>query len=248
MRLVGALAAVALLVVPTGLSAPPPLVSCQSFPPLPGSYFRYDDHSWELAFNADCTYEATQHGNVEGGGNYTEAEMGIDTRVGTIVLSDDHACRDPGMQDLPTPYDFAYERGVLMLAPQGGIAADLCVNAKGEGRAQELAGHGGWIREVAGRLRLTLKGAKKGSFKASGVIGDRGSFKVTRSKVTKGVKRATLRFSGTQGTFSMTERVKKRHVTWSLAGNGAGGYHYLTGGGTGVAVGSRQLLNGDVSN
>jgi hypothetical protein len=248
MKLVGALAFIALLVVPAGHSAPQSLVGCQSLPPLPGNYVRYDDRSWGVAFNADCTYEATEHGNDEGGGKYTQTEMGIDTPVGTIVLSNDHWCRDPGMQDLPTLYDFAYERGVLMLAPRGGIAADLCVNAKGEGRAQELAGHGGWIRAVAGPLRLALKGVKKGSFKASGVIGDRGSFKVMLSKVTNGVKRATLRFSGAKGTFSITERVKKGHVNWSLAGAGAGGYHNLTGGGTGAAVGSCQLLNGDVSN
>jgi hypothetical protein len=244
LRLVTILAVLAVLVVPAGRGAPPPpQLVCVPFPAaLQGSYYRYDDRSWELTFNADCTYQARQHANVEGGGNYTQTDSEV------IVLSNDTGCRDPGVQDLPTPYDYFYEHGLLMLGPQGGIAADLCVNSKGEGRAQDIAGHGGWIKAVAGKVTLSVKGARKGSFVLSGAMKDIGSFRVAHSKTKKGVTTSTLRFTGQKGTFALVEHVKKGKATWDLTGKGGGGYRNLGGSGKGTARATKQTLRGDVSN
>jgi hypothetical protein len=237
------MATLAVLVVPSGRSAPPPQIVCVPFPEaLQGSYYRYDDHSWELTFSSDCTYQARQHGNIEGGGDYTQADSEV------IVLSNDVGCRAAGMQDLPTPYDYFYEHGLLQLSPQGGIAADRCVNSKGEGRAQDIAGHGGWIPAVAGRATLALKGAKTGSFALSGAMKDTGSFRVAQSKTRKGVTTSTLRLTGTRGTFALVEHVKKRKVAWDLTGKGGGGYRNIGGSGNGTATPTKQTLRGDVAN
>jgi hypothetical protein len=247
MRTLLCLVALALVMVPAGRSAPPsPQPVCSLPALLLGNYLRYDDPGWELTFNTDCTYQATQHGREEGGGDYLFS-IG-DESGGSFQFSNDRGCRQPGLQDLPTWYDYTFERRLLLLQPEGGMAADLCSNTKGEGRAHELAGHGGWIKAVAGKVKLALKGAKKGTFVLSGVLEDAGSFRVSHSTVKKGVKRSTLRFTGLVGTFSVTESVKKGKVSWSLTGPGSAGFRYLAGGGSGTATGSRQSLRGDVSN
>jgi hypothetical protein len=248
MKMVGVLAAVALLVVPAGRSAPPPpLVVCSPLPPaVAASYSRYDDSSWQLALESDCTYQARHRGVEEGGGQYTFGTG--DDSSGTFTFFDDRGCRSTGVQDLPTPYDYSVRRGVLLLAPEGGSAADRCVDSIGEGRPQELAGHGGWVKALAGTLRISLKGAKRGSFKTSSVISEKGSFRVLHSRVVKHVKTATLRFTGANGAFTLTEHVRKRKVSWRLVGKGTWSYTRLAGSGKGTAIGTRQSLRGEVSN
>jgi hypothetical protein len=240
MRVVIALAALALLIVPAGRSEPPPPQAvCTALPAkLLGNYFRYDDRSWELTFDSDCTYKAVHRSIEEGGGNYVLSEG--DESSGSFVISNDQGCQQPDLEDLPTPYEYSFSRGLLALGPVGGISADRCANTKGEGRAHELAGHGGWVKAVAGKVSITINGR---SFKISGVLEDRGSVKITK----RGTRR-TLRFTGGNGTFTATERLKKGKVTWSLTGAGSGGYRNLSGVGSGTARGSRQSLHGSVSN
>jgi hypothetical protein len=242
MKVAFVLAVLGLALVPAGQSAPASTVACRPLPrELQGAYYRSDDGNWKLTLTAECTYGATENGRDEGGGTYTLSSDGA------IVLSNDHGCRDPGMQDLPTTYDYSYDHGALMLAPEGGVAADLCVNPKGEGRAQELAGHGGWIKIVAGRLTLSITGVKKGSYAASGAIEDRGSFTRARSRLTRGIRHATLWFTGPKGTFSVKERVSKGRVTWRITA-GTGAYRDVEGGGSGSAHGAHQTLRAFVSN
>src|SRR4051812_23418136 len=103
MKVVGILAALALLVVPAGRSAPPPpLVVCNPLPPtVAASYSRYDDSSWQLTFDSECTYQARHRGVEEGGGEYTLGSG--DDSSGMFTFFNDRGCRGTGVEDLPTP-------------------------------------------------------------------------------------------------------------------------------------------------
>jgi hypothetical protein len=244
LRLLTLCAAFAALLVPAAQSAPPPpQFLCTPFPDaLLGSYHRHDDRAWELMFKADCTHSTTYNGIVEGGGDYT---ISGDETSGTLTFSNDLGCRGAGFQDLPTPYSYTVEQGVITFEP---VSGDLCANERGLGRATDLGGHDGWVKAVAGKIRLSFKGLKRGSFSESGSIADHGSFKRLKSKVVRGVRFSSLRFTGALGTFVVKEHVKKSRVRWELVGKGAASYWLLSGEGTGAAHGSRQSLHGNVSN
>lgn len=213
--------------------------------PLLGSYYRGDNRNWELIFNSNCTFQAKERGTEEGGGDYTLTSG--DASGGTLVFSNDRGCRQPDFQDLPTPYGYVVQKGVLKLTATSG---DLCSNSAGtEGRAHDLGNHGGWIKSIAGRVKLVIRGKKTGSFKVTGAFADVGRFKVVRSRSGRTATRATLRLTGARGTFTVSERITvKGKVTWDVVGKGKGGYLRLTGTGTGTVLGPRQTLRGDVSN
>jgi hypothetical protein len=224
---------------------------CRPLPtPLLATYHRADDRNWELEFRADCTFRAAERGQEEGGGDYTLTAG--DESAGTFVFSNDRGCRDPGMQDLPTPYSYSFRRRVLALAVVGGNAADLCIKGN-EGRAQDLAGHGGWIELISGRVTIALKGTKPGSFSAKGAFVDKGTFTVIRSKKTRNAKIASLRLAGANGTLILSERIvlkgkRKGKLGWDVVGKGFDGYAGMVGTGAGRANGTKQTLTGYVSN
>jgi hypothetical protein len=225
--------------------------ACQPLPArVLGTYQRVDNRAWLLYFTVNCTYEARQHGTVEGGGDYLVTAA--DPSSGRFIVSNDRGCRQPGIADVPTPYTYTFEQGVLLLEPEGGMAADLCVDSHGEGRAQDLSDHGGWIKTIGGPVRIATKGAARGSFTTSGAFTDHGAYRMTQTKSTRRTKTASLRFAGEGGTFTLSERVartgaRKGKFSWRVVA-GSGGYIAMVGAGTGTATGSRQSFRGDVSN
>lgn len=240
-------AALAVLLVPAGRSAPPPPQPvCTPLPKvLQGDWQRLDNRTWVLQFFSTCTFRASERGTVEGDGAYNLT--GGDETAGTFVFSDDMGCTSAGvLANAPTPYDYTYAHGVFTLTPEG---EDLCYNPgeAGSGRAASLAGHGGWIRSLSGRLKLALK---KGSFTAKGVFADHGRYAVVRSRSTKTTKTATVRFTGANGAFTISERIalKKHTVKWSVGGTRTFSYTGLVGEGKGTVHGSAQSLSGDVNN
>lgn len=239
--------ALAVLVVPAGLSQPPPPQPvCTPLPKvLQGDWQRSDSRVWALQFFSNCTYRATERGIEEGAGDYNLT--GGDEGQGSFVLSNDIGCDEPGvLGNLPTSYDYTYQHGVFTLTAG---EPDLCYKPSeaGSGRAAALADHGGWIRSIAGKLKLS---AKNRAFTAKGAFSDHGRYSVLRSHSTRTKKTETIRFTGANGAFSISERIslKKHTVTWSISGVGTFSYAGLAGFGTGTVHGSAQSLSGDVDN
>jgi hypothetical protein len=224
--------------------------ACQPLPArLVGLYRRVDNSRFRLEFTAECTFRASDEAGEQGGGDYARGSG--DATAGTIVFSNDRGCRQPGYQDVPTAYTYAYRRGVLTLAVVGGTSADLCASGR-EGRARELEGHDGFVKSISGRLTISLSGKKSGRFRATGAFADAGSFVLLRSKQRGKTQSSSVRLSGENGTLTIAERITvkgkaKGRLTWSTV-RGAGGYFELAGGGTGQGRASRQTLRGDVNN